>query len=67
MCYDGPRDEEVNETIHENFDEKECYENGCKPLMLIMRVFKVVDEKRENEVREAQSVKDGARSIEELP
>ena len=33
--------------------------------MLIMRVFKVVDEKRENEVREAQSVKDGARSTKE--
>ena len=62
---EGPRDEEVNETIHENFDEKECYDNGCKPLMLIMRVFKVVDEKRENEVREVQSVKDGARSTKE--
>ena len=55
LCYGGPRDEEVDETIHENFDEKECYDNGCKPLMLIMRVFEVVDEKRENEVREAPS------------
>ena len=23
LCYGGPRDEEVDETIHENFDEKE--------------------------------------------
>ena len=22
LCYGGPRDEEVDETIHENFDEK---------------------------------------------
>ena len=59
LCYGGPRDEEVDETIHENFDEKECYDNGCKPLMLIMRVFEVVDEKRENEVREASPVREG--------
>ena len=55
---EGPRDEEVNETIHENFDEKECYDNGCKPLMLIMRVFEVVDDKRENGARN-QEVREG--------
>ena len=44
LCYGGLRDEEVDETIHENFDEKECYDNRCKSLMLIMRVFEVVDE-----------------------
>ena len=49
LCYGGLGDEEVHEVIHENLDEKECYDNGCKPLMLIMRVFDVVDEKRENE------------------
>ena len=26
LCYGGPRDEEVDEMIHENFQEKECYE-----------------------------------------
>ena len=58
LCYDGPGDEEVHEVIHENFDEKECYDNGCKPLMLIMRVFEVVDEKRENGARD-QEVREG--------
>ena len=26
LCYGGPRDEEVDEMIHENFQEKECCE-----------------------------------------
>ena len=30
LCYGGPGDEEVHEVIYENFDEKECYDNGCK-------------------------------------
>ena len=56
LCYEGLGDEEVHEVIHENFDEKECYDNGCKPLMLIMRVFEVVDEKkRENGARRSRS------------
>ena len=60
LCYGGLGDEEVHEVIHENFDEKVCYDNGCKPLMLTMKVFEVVDEKRENgaqnqEVREGRS------------
>ena len=55
MCYGGPRDEEVNEVIHENIDEKEC-----NPLMLKMGVFEVVDEKEEME----HEIK-GARGTEE--
>ena len=51
--------------IHENFDEKECYDNGCKPLMLEMGVFEVVDEMEEMEHEIKKSVKDGARGIEE--
>ena len=51
--------------IHENFDEKECYDNGCKPLMLKMGVFEVVDEMEEMEHEIKKSVKDGARGIEE--
>ena len=47
--------------IHENFDEKECYDNGCKPPMLKMGVFEVVDEKEEMEHEIKKSVKDGAR------
>ena len=58
LCYGGLGDEEVHEVIHENFDEKECYDNGCKPLMLIMRVFEVVDEKRENGAQN-QEVREG--------
>ena len=58
LCYRGLGDEEVHEVIHENFDEKECYDNGCKPLMLIMRVFEVVDEKRENGAQN-QEVREG--------
>ena len=58
LCYRGLGDEEVHEVIHENIDEKECYDNGCKPLMLIMRVFEVVDEKRENGARN-QEVREG--------
>ena len=53
-CSGGPRDEEVNEVIHENFHEKECYDNGCKSLMLKMGVFEVVDEKRGNEARDPE-------------
>ena len=44
LCYGGLGHEDVHEVIHENFDEKECYDNGCKPLMLIMRVFDVGDD-----------------------
>ena len=55
LCYGGLGDDEVHEVIHENFDEKECYDNGCKPLMLIMRVFEVVDEKRKNGARKSRS------------
>ena len=66
LCYEGLGDEEVHEVIHESFDEKECYDNGCKPLMLIMRVFEVVDEKRENGAQnQEESVKDEARSTKE--
>ena len=64
MCYDGPRDEEVNEVIHENFHEKEYYDNGCKLLMLKMGVFEVVDEKEEMEHEIKKSVKDGSRGTE---
>ena len=59
MCYGGPRNE-VNEVKNENFDEKECYDNGCKPLMLKKGVFEVVDEKEEKEHEIQKSVKDGA-------
>ena len=66
LCYEGLGDEEVHEVIHENVDEKECYDKGCKPLMLIMRVFEVVDEKREKMEHEIKkSVKDEARSTKE--
>ena len=30
LCYGGPRDEEVDETIHENFDEKEKMKHEIK-------------------------------------
>ena len=58
LCYGGPTDQEVNEVIHENFHEKECYDSGCKPLMLKMGVFEVVDEKEEKE-HEIQEVREG--------
>ena len=58
LCYGGLGDEEVHEVIHENFDEEECYDNGCKLLMLVMRVFEAVDEKRENGARD-QEVREG--------
>ena len=60
-----PEDEEVSEVIYENSDEKECYDNGCKSLMLKMGVFEVVDEKEEMEHEIEKSVKDGARGTEE--
>ena len=66
LCYGGLGGEEVHEVVRENFDEKECYDNGCKPLMLIMRVFEVVDEEREKwSTRSRISVKDEARGTEE--
>ena len=61
LCYGGHGDEEVHEVIHENFDEKECYDIGCKSLMLIMKVFEVVEEKEEMEHEIKKSVKDEAR------
>ena len=57
-CHGGLGDEEVHEVIHENFDEKECYDNGSKSLMLIMRVFELAEEKRENGARN-QEVREG--------
>ena len=67
LCYGGLGDEEVHEVIHESFDEKECYDNVLASLsLLIMRVFEVVDEKREKwSTRSRSLVKDEARGTEE--